>query len=79
MIQRKILLVALRRHADPAGEQALEMRGAHPHLRGEILQREGGAGIVDQVDRAAHDVVMIAVTRRIDHRGGFRAVHAYPS
>jgi hypothetical protein len=59
MIEREVLLVAFRAHAHPLGEDALEMRRAHRHARGQRLERQGRIGGVDLVDGAADHVVVV--------------------
>ena len=57
----EVLLEPLGADTDPVGKGALEMRRAHPHPRGQIVERQWGFGGVDLFDRAADHVVVVAL------------------
>ena len=48
------------------------MRRAHVHLGGQVIERKRRLGGVDQVERPAHDVEVVAVLRFGVHRGILR-------
>ncbi|KNX39779.1 hypothetical protein ROTO_36800 [Roseovarius tolerans] len=61
MTKRQILLVTLGRYAHPLREKPLKMRGAHAHLTRKVLERKCLVARIDQVNRTAHDVVVVGI------------------
>ena len=68
----EILLVALGRDSRPLRKEFLEMVGAHAHFAGQIVERQSAGARIDDLDRAADDVVVIAVFGRLDGHSGLR-------